>query len=190
MSYQTALEEIQQWIVANGNQEITADVLRPVLEEMLQACKDTTGELSDLSTADQSNLVAAINEIKSTLDSLNTTTAGVQIYYGTDDPTITPPTTFKSADFYLERTVDNDPIQLWQYNGFEWVKVVFGGSGGSGSSPMRVEYTGSPITVPSGYVVDRLFNASSVKSVVSGSVSGTELTITDGAFEGDILLIN
>lgn len=50
-------------IVANGNQEITADVLRPILLAMLQQPNDLIGDLNDLTTTANDNLVNAINEI-------------------------------------------------------------------------------------------------------------------------------
>jgi hypothetical protein len=57
------LNEIQANIIANGNNEITADVLRPILELMSTFVIDTTGELANLNSVDKSNLVAAINEL-------------------------------------------------------------------------------------------------------------------------------
>lgn len=63
MNYQQVLALIQQFIVANGNNEITANVLRPILEAILAQPNELIGDLGDLQTTDQSNLVSAINEV-------------------------------------------------------------------------------------------------------------------------------
>jgi hypothetical protein len=65
MTLQDILNLINAEIVANGNQEITADVLRPILEAMIQQPNDLIGDLGDLQTADVSNIVNAINSILS-----------------------------------------------------------------------------------------------------------------------------
>lgn len=127
MSYTTAAAAINQWIVQNGNNEITADVLRPVLLEILQAAKDTTGELTDLGTPTQENLVAAINYL---LSIIPPGSAGVKVYTGIPDPNVTPPPSFQYADFYMQVTSENIPIQLWQWNGNDWVVVSYSGGGG------------------------------------------------------------
>lgn len=63
MDYATVLALIQAEIVANGNNEITANVLRPVLEAMLEQPNDLVGVLSDLETSENGNIVEAINSI-------------------------------------------------------------------------------------------------------------------------------
>ncbi len=65
MTLQDILNLINAEIVANGNQEITADVLRPILEAMIQQPNDLIGDLGDLQTSDVSNIVNAINSILS-----------------------------------------------------------------------------------------------------------------------------
>ncbi len=65
MTLQDILNLINAEIVANGNQEITADVLRPILEAMIQQPNDLIGDLGDLQTSDISNIVNAINSILS-----------------------------------------------------------------------------------------------------------------------------
>lgn len=76
MTYAQVLALIQQFIVANGNNEITANVLRPILEDILTQPNEKMGDLIDLQTTDQSSLVAAINEalslITPTIGSYNT----------------------------------------------------------------------------------------------------------------------
>lgn len=136
MSYTTAAEAINQWIVQNGNNEITADVLRPVLLEILQAAKETTGELINLGTPTQDNLVAAINYL---LSIIPPGSAGVKVYTGIPDPNVTPPPSFQYADFYMQVTSENIPIQLWQWNGNDWVVVSYGGGGGSQNLQQTLE---------------------------------------------------
>ena len=81
MDFAQVLALIQAEIVANGNNEITANVLRPVLEAMLEQPNDLIGDLGDLETSDQSNLVAAINEIISTiLPSINDGTKVIEVF--------------------------------------------------------------------------------------------------------------
>jgi hypothetical protein len=56
---------IQQWIVANGNNEITANVLRPILEAMVNQPNNLIGDLAELETIDNDTLVDAINSLLS-----------------------------------------------------------------------------------------------------------------------------
>jgi len=149
MAYQDAIDTINTFIVENHNNEITAEVLNPVLQAIVDACAVTTGDPLDLVTADKTNLVAAINELANFVAEL--TTSGVQLYRGTDNPNITPPSSFNIADFYIQVDVDNNPVQLYQYNGFEW--VVYTGSDGefvplAGTLPL-VPVTG-PVVFDSG----------------------------------------
>lgn len=115
---------INQWIIANGNNEITADVLRPILLAMVGQPNDVTGDLSDLSTGANTNLVAAINWLNTQMSGI--TGNYITLHQGNDDPNVTPPSTFSQGDFYLERLLDNTPIQLWQYNIDGWKLVVAG----------------------------------------------------------------
>lgn len=122
MTEQDVLDLINQFIVANGNNEITADVLRPILEAILQQPNDLIGTLSQLQTSDQSNLVNAINEVYDMFGSISD--IGIRLYSGTADPNVTPPTEYNIADFYIQRDIDNNPVDLWQYNGLLWVKSL------------------------------------------------------------------
>jgi hypothetical protein len=118
MTYTELIAFITEWIATNGNNEITADVLRPVLIAIAERSEDVTGDLADLSTSDQSNLVAAINEIAALVGNR----AGyVQLYIGMPSPNTTPPASFTFADFYMQVDGSNLPVQLWQYDGFTWV---------------------------------------------------------------------
>src|SRR5690606_15992968 len=65
MSYASVLALIQAEIIANGNNEITANVLRPILEDMLEQPNDVVGVLDNLNTNDKTNIVNAINSVLS-----------------------------------------------------------------------------------------------------------------------------
>lgn len=119
MTFAELISKINEFIITNGNNEITAAILNPILKDIAQWAKDTTGDLSDLTTDTQENLVAAINELNDAIENINN--GGVQIYQGTDDPNVTPPPIFSTGDFYLQVDGSNNPIQLYQYNGFDWI---------------------------------------------------------------------
>ncbi len=115
MTKQEVIDQIQLWIVANGNRAITANVLRPILLDMLNQPNDLIGALNSLQTTSKTTLVAAINEIAASNGS------GVKIYTGSGTPTATPPTSFATGDFYLH---DNGGFQgFYQYNGSVWAKI-------------------------------------------------------------------
>ena len=65
MTEQEVLDLINDYIITNGNNEITANVLRPILEEMLSQPNLLIGLLLDLNTSDTTNIVNAINSIVS-----------------------------------------------------------------------------------------------------------------------------
>lgn len=109
---------IQQNIVQNNNEEITADVLRPILEEMLNQPNILIGDLDDLGTVDQTTIVAAINEL---LAEINSAT-GVVIHYGTGTPDVTPPASFDLTDYYVQQA-GTITLGMWQWNGADWVKI-------------------------------------------------------------------
>lgn len=119
MTYAEVLAFINLWIATNHNNEITADVLRPVLVAILDRQNAVTGNPDDLATTDQSNLVAAINEVLALVN--GGSSGGIKLYSGTDDPNTTPPLTYGYADFYMMVTGLNEPVQLYQYDGFSWV---------------------------------------------------------------------
>src|SRR5690606_7783499 len=110
MTEAQVLALINQFIVANGNNEITANVLRPILEEMVKQPNDKIGELPDLNTTDKTNIVAAINEL------INSSNSGFEIHAGSADPNVTPPASYSIGDWYIR-----DGSSLYQYNGNTWV---------------------------------------------------------------------
>ena len=105
-------------IVANGNNEITANILRPILQAMLSQPNDKIGELVDLDTTDKSSIVNAINEI------FNVSNSSFDIHTGTADPNITPPGTYSIGDWYVR-----SGSSIYQYNGDIWVLLSSSPSG-------------------------------------------------------------
>ena len=110
MTEAQVLAIIQQFIVANGNNEITANVLRPILEAMLGQPNDKIGDLPNLNTTDKANIVAAINEL------VNNSNSGFEIHAGSADPNVTPPASYSIGDWYVR-----NGSSLYQYNGQTWV---------------------------------------------------------------------
>lgn len=118
-TYATVIIQINTHIIANGNNEITANVLNPVLKVITDFANSSIGNLGLLTTTSNDNLVEAINSLKTQFDNLNNN--GVQLLTGYDNPNITPPPSFNYADFYMELdSLDDSPIQLWQWSGTEW----------------------------------------------------------------------
>lgn len=118
-TYATVISQINAYIIANGNNEITANVLNPILKVITDFANNTIGELTDLTTSDADTIVVAINSLKNAFDNLNNN--GVRLLTGYDDPNVTPPPSYNYADFYMELDVtDDSPIQLWQWSGSEW----------------------------------------------------------------------
>jgi len=109
---QTVVDLINQEIVANGNNEITADVLRPVLLAMLSQVNDLIG---DPTAIPADTLVEQINDVEENQPS------GVTIYSGTADPNVTPPASFALGDFY-QQTSGPDTVGFYQFNGTAWAR--------------------------------------------------------------------
>lgn len=118
-TYAEVLTQINTYIVANGNNEITANVLNPILQIMTDFTNNTIGDLADLTTDENDTIVDAINSLKANVDTI--TDGSVQLYTGTDDPNDVPPPSYTYADFYMQLDIDSLPVYLWQYNGIEWV---------------------------------------------------------------------
>lgn len=156
-------------IVANGNNEITANILRPILQEMLSQPNDKIGELTNLDTTDKSNIVNAINELYNSL-------SGFNIHTGTDDPNITLPSSFSIGDWYIR-----SGSSLYQYNGDVWVLLS------SSSSSLEVRIDGLLVdilgkTTLTAWEVNDTFRGwvdSKTRYVVGKIISVTGLTMPD-----------
>lgn len=107
---------INTTIVANGNNEITADVLRPVLVAMVNQINDLVGDENNLPSG-STTVIEAINDI-------STNASGITIHEGTADPNDTPPASFNLGDFYNQVNGSSITVGFWQYNGIEWVEII------------------------------------------------------------------
>lgn len=116
--YATVIGQINTYIVANGNNEITANVLNPILVLLADFANNNIGDLNTLTTDQKNSVVEAINSLKQNFDDL--VNNGVQLYTGINDPNDVPPPTYKYADFYMQVDIDSLPVKLWQWNGFIW----------------------------------------------------------------------
>jgi len=83
---QDIINIINQRIVTNGNNEITALVLNPILVAMVQQYIDYIGDLNSLNTTDKSNIVNAINEIVTGFVGINSVIGGINISIDNTDP--------------------------------------------------------------------------------------------------------
>lgn len=131
MNEAAVLALINSYIVANGNNDITADVLRPILVAMLEQPNDKVGELADLDTTDKDSVVDAVNEIYSLIG------GGFEVHSGTADPNVTPPGSYSIGDWYIR-----SGSSLYQYNGTTWVLLKSSGT----IITDDVEYPGSPLS--------------------------------------------
>jgi hypothetical protein len=177
MTYAQVKAFIDEWIVTNGNNEITALVLNPVLQNITDQINELTGALADLTTTDTSDLVAAINSIKSEIDNLS----GVQVYEGIADPNLTPPPSYNIADFYI--LTDGDTVYgLFQYNGVSWIEITnliddsYTGLDKTWSST-KINGLLSAINNPIGYLELRLYMKGS-----KAGVPNTLPTLEEGDF--------
>lgn len=121
MTKQEVLDLINEFIVANGSNEITANVLRPILTAILTQPNNYIGDLEQLNTVEQSDLVSAINELAESITTI--ANGGVKLHEGISNPNDTTPSSYSIADFYIQKDTFNNPIQLWQFNGISWIEV-------------------------------------------------------------------
>lgn len=123
---QAAINAINAQIIANGNQNITANILNPILLMIENSLYGITGNNQNLETATKVNLVAAINEIKNAVDEIT----GIKLYTGGENPNIEPPNggDYNVLDFYTKTGVFGAE-SLWIYTGvpgIEWLNLVDG----------------------------------------------------------------
>lgn len=113
---QQAIDNINAYIVENHNNEITANVLNPILIELANLF-DIVGDLSDLNTVDSDSVVSAINW------ALNQISTGITIHSGQANPNVTPPASFAVGDLYSRLDILENPYQIYIYNGSEWAEI-------------------------------------------------------------------
>lgn len=104
---------INSQLPTNGNNEITADVLRPVLIAMVEQINALVGDASNL--PDGSNtVIEAINNIPS---------SGIQVLTGVANPNDIPPPDFETGDFYLQDG-GSPNSRFWQFNSIDWIEIL------------------------------------------------------------------
>lgn len=173
-TYATVLGQINTYIVTNDNNEITANVLNPILELILDFANNTIGNLEDLTTDENSTVVAALNSLVQNI--LDITNGSVKLHTGYDDPNVTPPASYNYADFFMQLDIiDESPIKLWQWNGFEWLDYSEVPSTNSDNVQNNSDVAGSSVT-------DALNNL----NVLSGLSEQIEFTATGGETTHDI----
>lgn len=188
-TYATALSQINTFIVSNGNNEITANVLNPVLKVILDFANNNIGDLATLTTDEKNSIVESINSLKENFDDL--VNKGVQLHTGTADPNITPPATYNYADFYMQLDVDDLPVKLWQWNGEEWTDESQNPTIQSDNVINNSSVTGITVT----NALDFLNNNSGLKDGLEFTANGTDnfidigvSTKPTGAFLDSVLL--
>ena len=123
-------DDINEDIVTNGTQGITALVLNPILLAIIQACETTLGDLDDLPTDDKTSLVAAIGELWSLYESISGGTAEEDFLgvFESYDALVAAHPTGNDGEFalVLENGSDNEGIFEfeWDTGSSEWVEVT------------------------------------------------------------------
>lgn len=168
--YATVLGQINTYIVANGNNEITANVLNPILALMLDFSNNNIGDLDTLTTDENNSVVEAINSLKQNFDDL--VNNGVQLYTGVDDPNVTPPTTYNYADFYMQLDIDSLPVKLWQWNGFVWTDASEEPATSSDNVENNSDVPGANVTE----ALDYLLTATGLTEQIEFTATGGEIS--------------
>jgi hypothetical protein len=104
---------INNKITSNSNNEITAEVLRPVLTAMVNQINSLVGNKNNLPIG-ENNVISSLNNINN---------SGITIHNGIENPNETPPVSFNLGDFYKEE-VNGIIIGFWQYNGNQWTEII------------------------------------------------------------------
>lgn len=176
MSLATVLALINQEIVPNNNNEITANVLRPILIEMLQQPNELIGLLSNLTTTANTNLVEAINEINDSFSQLN----GINIFQGIGNPNDNTSLSPNLVDFYSQLNNQNNIVDLWIFTGIEWVSLNSNRAvlyTPQVLQPLEQQTARDNILVYSRDEVDALFNGLSLqKHIITHVVTSSEVS--------------
>lgn len=168
--YSDVITQINTYIVANGNNEITANVLNPILQIMTNFTNNNIGDLNSLTTDQKNSVVEAINSLKQNFDDL--VNNGVQLYTGIDDPNVTPPPTYTYADFYMQLDIDSLPVKLWQWNGFLWTDASEEPATESDNVQNNSSVPGANVTE----ALDNLLTASGLSEQIEFTATGGETT--------------
>ena len=116
MNYNQILAYIAAWIIDNQNKEITAAIMRDVLDKLVNFTDDRTGDTDNLEQGN--DLTDAFNILFGQVQDISIDHP-VNVHVGEFDPNITPPANFSAPDFYIQ----NDNV-VWLYNGTTWVKII------------------------------------------------------------------
>jgi hypothetical protein len=119
MSWTTIKADIDSVITANGSNAITGALLNPILKEICDLAEAENGDLSTLNTTDKSSLVNSINEVLSAI-----TDPQISVLSGTIPPTVAPPPSFSTGDFFKLETGGGAFISWYQYDGNKWINLV------------------------------------------------------------------
>lgn len=109
-------EIINQNITSNANNEITAEILRNVLHNMVLDADNKIGDKNTLLTTNKEDLVQAINELA------QASNGGLTKLYGTADPNTQNIHSASALDFYVQLQ-GGSPVAVWVYNGQTWVNL-------------------------------------------------------------------
>jgi hypothetical protein len=171
MTEAQVLALINLYIIANGNNEITANVLRPVLVAMLEQPNNKVGDLGSLATTDQSSIVAAINEI------VNSGSSGFDIHTGTADPNVTPPGSFGIGDWYVR-----NGTSLYQNNGSSWILLTAGvgttnlSTSGDATTRTVASDTGTDAVIPLGNGTEAGVTLNNFSTAEKDKLEGVEVS--------------
>jgi len=183
MSREELIQLITENIYPNGNNEITANVLNPVLDAMVNQINDITGDLDDLASTDTSNLVNAINSVIQQFQDIDSDS--VKLHSGIENPNDVPPANYNTADFYIQEDINGDPLYLWQFNGIRWNKqnteddrfVTYG----------EITKVGNEINVSTGYswIIDDVLNSNNASQdfIIEDAETGqsrVDIIVTSG----------
>ena len=89
---------IQAWIKDNNNKEITAAVMRDVLDKIVQFVNDNIGDVQEVIEGE--TVIGAINILFGMFDDLDITHP-IDRFVGSDNPNTTPPPSYKAGDIYV-----------------------------------------------------------------------------------------
>src|SRR5690625_3235953 len=183
MTYAQAIAYIQQWIIDNNNKEITASIMRDVLEKMLLYVR---GEVGDARQLQQGNdVVEAVNILFGMFNDLEVNFP-IEVHTGTDNPNITPPASFQAPDFYIR-----NGVQTYIYTGSSWV-LIQDSSAGATPSLELVAQSGNTTSVKligTDYFANKSDNDFAQMADIQNAISGVNYF---GSFDSvdDIELIN
>jgi hypothetical protein len=141
MTKQEIITLIENAIKTNGTNDITADVLRPVLIAMSSQINDALGSLLNLDTTTKENIVSALNEILSAPSS-----GGITILTGTANPNTTSPPLVNLGDFY-NQTFNGATSNFYIFNGIDWILLSESQNSSSVHYGVLQEYSQSPVII-------------------------------------------